>query len=527
MMNLVRSMFASEFTNGERVKWFWWYPPGTDAKTKRFLFKVDAAVVTYGCMSYWVKYLDQVNINNAFVSGMKEDLGLFGNELTWAITMFTIGTSIAMLPSNYILTLIRPSYLLPGCEFLWGILTLVMYKANSAKMIYGLRFVIGFLEGSAFVGMIYCFGSWYTKRELGRRLAIFACCAYLGSMFSGYMTSSIMATLDGAHGLAGWRWLFIIDAIITFVVAIGGFLTFPDTPSATRSWFLNAEERAFAVERLIPEGRGVEHNAGGLDVFKRLFTKQFALLVFCWIGWSNTLGKYLGTVFSLYLKNDPSRWSIYQVKLLPQPDAAHAHKSFRVQINNIPTSSGGFNIAAMLISGWVIDMTGRRYMLIVGFLLTQILGTVLYLSYDIGVGGQIAALLLGALDGPTSPIIMTWANLLLGGDAQRRALTIACMNAFGSAVSTIVNTYGYKALDAPKMRKGICISLAFVCFELVCVSVLRYIELTTSKDRQSDESVDQAEGGANGSGSMDLATEEKKDVVAETPVGAIVPVATK
>ncbi|GAA5843309.1 hypothetical protein JCM11251_007282 [Rhodosporidiobolus azoricus] len=504
-MSLARKMFASELTPGEKAKWFWWYPPGTDARTKKFLFKLDAAVIAYGALSYWVKYLDQTNITNAYVSGMKEDLGFYGNELTWFTTYFTIGTSIAMIPSNWIITVVRPSYWLAGTEFLWGVLTLVLYKANSAEMIYAMRFLIGFLEGSAFVGMIYCFGCWYTRRELGRRLAIFAMCAYLGSMFSGYFTAAIHRTLDGVNGLESWRWLFIVDACITFAVAIFGLTCFPDTPTTTRAWFLSPEERAFAVERLIPEGRGIEHNAGDLTVFKRLFTKNFALLVMCWIGWSNTLGKYLGTVFSLYLKNDPGRYSVYE-------------------INNIPTSSGGFNILAMLVSGWVIDMTGRRYLLIVGFLCTQILGTVLYLVYNIGVGGQIAALLLGALDGPTSPIIMTWANLLLGGDAQRRALTIASMNACGSAVSTIVNTYGYKALDAPRMRKGIGLSLAFVCFELICVTILRYVELSTKKDRDEDESVDQAEGGSL---NMAASAEEKKDTMTETPVSGLVPVATK
>ncbi|GAA5860879.1 hypothetical protein JCM8547_003877 [Rhodosporidiobolus lusitaniae] len=498
MASLIRRLFASELRADEPAKFFLWMPPGTTYQTKRFLWKLDAFVISYGCLSYWV------NITNAYVSGMKEDLGFFGNELTWFTTYFTIGTSLSIIPSNWIICYVPPHIWLPGCEFAWGILTLVMYKSNSAKMIYALRFLIGCLEGSTFVGMIYCFGSWYTKRELGKRLAIFATCAYLGSMFSGYMTSAIVATLDGRNGLEGWRWLFIIDAAITFVIAIWGFTTFPDTPMKTRAWWLSPEEKKFAVERLKVEGRGEEFDAGGLSVFKRLFTRRFALLVFAWIGWSNTLGKYVGTVFSLYLKNNPSRWSLYQ-------------------INNIPTSSGGFNIAGMLLLGWLIDMTGRRYAVIVACLCTQILGTVLYLVYDIGVGGQIAALLLGALDGPTSPIIMTWANLILGGDVQRRALTIATMNATGSAVSSIVNNYGYKATDAPQMRKGIGISLGFVCFELVMVTILRYVEINDSAKLAAT-----TEGPASGSASLDLAADDsEKQKETEVTAGAVMPVATK
>ncbi|GAA6044084.1 hypothetical protein JCM8097_000200 [Rhodosporidiobolus ruineniae] len=459
MLSAVTSLFASELTPNEKPKWFFWYPPGTDARTKKFLFKI-------------VKYLDQVNITSAYVSGMKEDLGFVGNELTWFTSAwrscFTISTSVISSGTlRLTISIVPPHIWLPGCEFLWGLFTLALYKANGAKMIYALRFLIGVLEGSAF----------------------------------GFMTSAIYTNMHMRNGLEGWRWLFIIDAIITFGVAIFGFVFFPDTPATTKAWYLTAEEKAFAVERLIPEGRGEEFSSGGLSVFKRLFTRHWTLLVFCWIGWSNTLGKYVGTVFSLYLKNDPSRWSLYQ-------------------INNIPTSSGGFNIAMMLGGGWIVDMTGRRYLLIVGFLCTQILGTVLYLIYDIGVGGQIAGLLLGAVDGPTSPIIMTWANLLLSGDAQRRALTIACMNCLGSAVSTIVNTYGYKATDAPEMRKGVGLSLAFVCFELICVTVLRFVELSSRKDREADETSSKAEEGSP-------ERESKEKELMEGEGGEVVPVATK
>ncbi|GAA6018312.1 hypothetical protein JCM10207_000800 [Rhodosporidiobolus poonsookiae] len=495
-MSFIKRLFASELTANEKPKWFFWYPPGSDARTKKFLFKVDAAVITYGCLSYWVKY--HTNITNAYVSGMREDIGITPKQYTMALTLFTVGTTIAMIPSNYIITIVPPRIFLPAAEFLWGILTLVMFKAKNHTTIWALRFLIGFLEGTAFVGMIYCFGSWYTKRELGKRLAIFACCAYLGSMFSGYMTAAIYKNMDGTNGLHGWQWLFIIDAIITFAVAGFGFAFFPDTPATTKAWWLTAEEKQFAVDRLLPEGRGTEFNAGGLSVFKRLFTRHWTLLVFCWIGWSNTLGKYIGTVFSLYLKANPSRWSLYQ-------------------INNIPTSSGGFNIAAMLVTGWLVDMTGRRYAIIFTCLSIQIIGTILYLAFDIGVGGQIAAMLLGSLDGPTSPIIMTWANLLLGGDVQRRALTIASMNCLGSAVSSIVTNYGYDATTAPKFPKGIGLSLGFVLFELVCVTTLRWVELSTRETRDADANSDKLEGGAG-------SVEDKKDA---DSLEGVVPVATK
>jgi hypothetical protein len=65
---------------------------------RRFLFKLDTVLLTFASLGYFIKYLDQVNINNAFVSGMKEDLGLFGNQLNYMQTCWTVGYVIGEIP---------------------------------------------------------------------------------------------------------------------------------------------------------------------------------------------------------------------------------------------------------------------------------------------------------------------------------------------------------------------------------------------------------------------------------------------
>lgn len=65
---------------------------------RRFLFKLDAVILTLASLGYFIKYLDQVNITNAFVSGMKEDLKLFGSELNYMQTCWTVGYVIGEIP---------------------------------------------------------------------------------------------------------------------------------------------------------------------------------------------------------------------------------------------------------------------------------------------------------------------------------------------------------------------------------------------------------------------------------------------
>lgn len=65
---------------------------------RRFLFKLDAVILTFASLGYFIKYLDQVNIANAYVSGMKEDLGLYGNQLNIMTTTWTVGYVIGEIP---------------------------------------------------------------------------------------------------------------------------------------------------------------------------------------------------------------------------------------------------------------------------------------------------------------------------------------------------------------------------------------------------------------------------------------------
>lgn len=68
---------------------------------RRFLFKLDAAVLTFASLGYFIKYLDQININNAFVSGMKEDLGLYKNQLNYMQTCWTVGYVLGEIPCTF------------------------------------------------------------------------------------------------------------------------------------------------------------------------------------------------------------------------------------------------------------------------------------------------------------------------------------------------------------------------------------------------------------------------------------------
>lgn len=135
------------------------------------------------------------------------------------------------------LRFIRPSVWIPLCETLWSILVMVMASAKKVETLYALRFFVGLLEACAFPGYAALLGGWYGPKQLSKRVAIFEQTQAIASMFSGYLQAGLYTGLNGRLGLAGWRWLFIFDGIISIPIAIWGFFAIPDLPHTTRAFY--------------------------------------------------------------------------------------------------------------------------------------------------------------------------------------------------------------------------------------------------------------------------------------------------
>lgn len=98
-------------------------------------------------------------------------------------------------------------------EIGWGVWTFAQAGLRNSNQLYAFRFLVGFFESSWFPSLLYLLGSWYTKTELAKRVAIFHMTAPLGTAFGGYLQAAIYQNLNGVHGFAGWRWLYVICGV--------------------------------------------------------------------------------------------------------------------------------------------------------------------------------------------------------------------------------------------------------------------------------------------------------------------------
>ncbi|ORX93343.1 pantothenate transporter [Clohesyomyces aquaticus] len=478
----IKAMFA-----GKKPKKWTHYVWDTFDKPKEerwFMFKLDAALLTFASLGYFIKYLDQSNINSAFISGMKQHLSLYGNQLNNMQTCWTIGYVLGELPSNIILTRVRPSRWIPTMEVLWAVLTFSLSRANTAKQIYILRFFIGLAESTFYPGMQYIIGSWYRKEELAKRSCIFHTSAAIATMFSGYLMAAVYH-LDGRHGFRGWQWLFIVDGVISLPIALAGYFFLPDVPEISKPFYLSEKEVAFAVQRMEAEGRQKRMPYTKTKVWKILTSWHIYALTLLYIFFNNGAAG-AAPVFAQFLKH--SKHPKYTVS----------------QINTYPTTTSAVQVVSTLVYAWTSDgvFNGARWPAIVFGGVVNIVCYVSLAVWDIPVRWKWACLIVSGLGYGLSGLCMAY---ICTHDNEERAIAIASMHEMAYVIQAWLPLTVWQQVEAPEYRKGyITITCLSVCLIITALTI-RVLHEAIAHSQESD--------------GEDKSVEEEEVVVGKNPGG--------
>lgn len=173
---------------------------------------------------------------------MKEEMSLYGNQLVDANSCYYIGGLIGLWPINLLLTRVNPRYFIPSLELGWTLATFGQAKMTTASHLYALRALVGLFEYGHFSAVMYLCGAWYQKAELGRRMGIINAATAVGPMFSAYLQAAAYNGLNGVGSMSGWRWLFIVDGIISIGVLLPQYFLLPDVPSRQKKDWIFAEK---------------------------------------------------------------------------------------------------------------------------------------------------------------------------------------------------------------------------------------------------------------------------------------------
>lgn len=245
----------------------------------KLLRKVDLRLMPTLVIMYLLNFLDRSNLAQARQGTLEEDLGMTGTDFNLATSIFFVGYLLMQLPSNLLLTRVRPSIYLAASCCLWGVVSTCNAATHKFTDLVVVRFFLGFVEAPFFPGAVFLMSSWYTRAELTRRIAWLYAGNALANMFGGLLGAAILGNLEGDLGIAGWRWLFIIEGVIAVAFSIVAGFILPNYPHTT-TW-LDAEEQAFASWRLLEDFSEVDtyKDASVLDGVK-LALKDYRLYIF-------------------------------------------------------------------------------------------------------------------------------------------------------------------------------------------------------------------------------------------------------
>lgn len=138
-----------------------WYSPDDTPEERRFIAKMDLILIPYVFVSYGIKAIDGANLNNAYVAGMKEDLGFFGNQLVQIQTFYTVGAVVGMIPFIYFFTSLPMHWSITSMDIMRALFTLCQCRANSFGELAAYRFLIGFFESPFYPAMSFILGRFF------------------------------------------------------------------------------------------------------------------------------------------------------------------------------------------------------------------------------------------------------------------------------------------------------------------------------------------------------------------------------
>ncbi|KAJ3829785.1 MFS general substrate transporter [Lentinula raphanica] len=428
------------------------YRPDVDTNgvdEQKLMRRIDLHVIPWLAMLYFLNFMDRGNIGNAKLYGMTTNIDhpISDTQYLIALTVYFFPYALLEPASNVILRRLKPSLWLSSLIFCWGVVVICHGFIQSYGGLVTVRVLLGVTEAGMYPGIVFYISSWYKRSEMGSKIAFFFSSATLSGAFSGLLSVAIH-NMDGVGGLAGWRWIFILEGLFTVIVALLSFWVIQDYPEAAR--FLTEEERVFVIRRLKND---VRLSAAG-EKFKKKYVWQSLRDWKTWVA----MGIYMGFdgplyAFSLFLPTIINEMLPYSsANLLTIP----------------PYAWGCITTVAVGVLG---DRIGTRYYMSLFLFATGAAGYIILIASRSPALSYFAVFLAASAIYPSIPNNVAWVAGNVEG-AYKRSVTLGMAIGWGN-INGAVTSNIYRSVDSPWYTMGHGIVLAYIGIGLICVTVMR------------------------------------------------------
>ncbi|KOS38402.1 hypothetical protein ACN38_g10777 [Penicillium nordicum] len=434
--------------------------------TRKVLWKLDIHILPILALLFLMSFLDRTNVGNAKIIGLEADLSITDHQYDVGLAVFYLTYICSELPSNLVLKKASPKIWLPFLTAIWGIITMCLGFVQNFAGFVAVRALLGIAEGGLLPGMVLYLSSFYRRGDLALRIGLFYTAASLSGAFGGLLARGL-AEIGPRGGIEGWRWILIIEGLLTFVCGVFSFFVLPN--SLETASFLTPEEKEFGGKRLMldspkslegsltPEAesfRWSEVRRGVLDLQVWLSASAY----FAILSGLYSFGLFLPTIIkNLGFAKDANEVQLWSV--IPYAVAAV------------------FTVVVSIIS----DRLRLRGVVMLFTLPIAIIGYAAIANIDSPRVQYGMTFLMATGQYASVPCILVWLSNNSAGHYKRAttsALQLAIANAGG-----FVSTFNYPSRDGPLFHRGHTIILGLLVFAwfMILLNVLYCAKINRDK----------------------------------------------
>jgi MFS transporter, ACS family, tartrate transporter len=209
------------------------------AAVERASAKVRQHLLPFLAVCYLAAYLDRANVSFAALT-MNADLGIGPEAFGFTAGIFFLGYCLFEVPSNLLLEKFGARRWIARIMITWGIVSAAMAFVSSVTGLSIVRFLLGVAEAGFFPGIIFYLTNWVPAAERARIVTMFMAAIPVSNLIGAPASGLILDTFNGALGLKGWQWLFILEALPSIGLGIAALWMLPDRPGDAH--WLTADE---------------------------------------------------------------------------------------------------------------------------------------------------------------------------------------------------------------------------------------------------------------------------------------------
>jgi MFS family permease len=223
------------------------------------------------CLVYFMAFVDRTNVGLAKTS-LEADVGISAAAYGVGAGIFFLSYALLEVPSNLIMHRVGPRRWITRIAVTWGALCACMMFVQDEFSFYLVRFLLGAAEAGLYPALMYIVTLWFSQKQRVTMVGIIYLAVCAGLTLGGPLGGALME-LQGTGGLFGWQWMFLVEGLITIVVAFFVWRMVPDRP-ADAPWLTEREAEVLSDRAVVRTAPGHSTLKGN---FRVAFGRPFIL----------------------------------------------------------------------------------------------------------------------------------------------------------------------------------------------------------------------------------------------------------